>query len=117
MVAINLLLTVWDVDLTTVRLEYVSPTRSLLLLLNLRRIPHILGALVSHHRVGRPLILLLHARIRLRERRHLEALRAVFVANDTVGRRHRRRIAPSIVLDSLRLDTKSLRYVRLGAVR
>lgn len=88
MVAINLLLIVWDVYLTTVRLKYVSPTRSLLLLLNLRRIPHILDALVSHHRVGRPLILLLHAQVRLRERLHLEALRAVFVGNEIVGRRH-----------------------------
>jgi len=117
MVAINLLLIVWDVDLTTVRLEYVSPTRSLLLLLNMRRVPHVLSALVSHHRVGRPLILLLHARIRLREGWHLEALRAVFVGKDIVWRRHRRRIAPSIVLDSLHLDTKTLRYIRLGAVR
>ena len=113
MVAINLLLIVWDVDLTTVRLEYVSPTRSLLLLLNMRRVPHVLSALV----VGRPLILLLHARIRLREGWHLEALRAVFVGKDIVWRRHRRRIAPSIVLDSLRLDMKTLRYIRLGAVR
>jgi len=116
MVAINLLLTVWDVDLTTVRLEYVSPSRSLLLLLDLRHIPHLLIALVSHHRTGRLLILLLDTRDLLRERLHLEALRAVFVGNDIVWRRHRRRIAPSIVLDSLRLDMKTLRYIRLGAI-
>jgi hypothetical protein len=113
---IYLLLTVWNVDLTAVRLEDISPTRPLWWLLSLRNVPHILVPLIAHRRIDWHLILVLPHRELLRKRLHLVAVWAVFVGRDGTRERHGRGAGPSVILGGLCLNVQVVRYGRMGAI-